>query len=172
MWTSGVSLPPTSLMERFSLGSARLILTLVISPYGIRWYNLGKTKMDNVYLRHPPNGHFQPLLFLPNFGSSQTKLFIVPCTCFPSSCLCASISFSAWNVFHSRPKPNFSFKACMKWSLPIKLYPDPFPPALSKLPISHKALFLMAPSLLLLLLLLLFMPISYTHHWTLRSLRT
>lgn len=122
IWTSGVSLPPTSLMERLSLGSTRLILMLVISPSGIRWYNLGKTKMDQdgIYLRRPPNAQFQPLFFfLPNFGFSQTKLCIVPHTCFPFSCLRASISFSAWNVFHSRTKPSFFFKACMKWSLQL-----------------------------------------------------
>lgn len=42
MWTKGVSLPPTILMARFSWGSVRLILMQVISPSGIRWYNLGK----------------------------------------------------------------------------------------------------------------------------------
>lgn len=175
IWTSGVSLPPTSLMERLSLGSTRLILMLVISPSGIRWYNLGKTKMDQdgIYLRRPPNAQFQPLLFffLPNFGFSQTKLCIVPHTCFPFSCLRASISFSAWNVFHSRTKPSFFFKACTKWSLPIKLCPDPSFPALSKHPISHKAfsLFLTALNLLW---LLLFMPASSIPHWALRSFRT
>ena len=163
-------MPPTSLMERFSLGSVRLILMLVISPSGIRWYNLGKTKMDkdSVYLRHPPMAISNHFSSCQAFGSSQTKLFIILCTCFPSSCLWASISFSAWNVFHPRPKPNFSFKACMKWSLPIKLCPPPSSPILSQLSISHKAVFLRALSFLLLLLLL--MAISYTHHWTLRSL--
>lgn len=42
MWTKGVSLPPTILMARFSWGLVRLILMQVISPSGIRWYNLGK----------------------------------------------------------------------------------------------------------------------------------